>query len=160
MSVVIGTKGIVPKNFNDDIVWGRRRPQQVRMVPKQQTNLGTFNYPSDVKPNYINKTGLIVRGDLVPKEKKPFQREVSGDGIFDVLAKGLPWIFKIGQHVVPHIPTIVDTGFKIGDRLKADPRTKDIKNKQELINYFKMLLKETDDPKMKMEIIREIGKLK
>lgn len=141
----------IPRHLDEDIVFGYRRPHEVRMIP--YNNMAN-HYHANIIPNYQNKYGNPYKGDLHPY----LRGDASGDGIFDALGK-LPWnkIFDWGSKVAP---TIIDTGFKVADKFKRDPNIANIKSKQELINYFKHLLSQESDPKLRMEIIREIGKLK
>lgn len=142
-----------PRHFNNDIVWKNRKPREVRMVPKQQTYLRSFNLHN---PQYFNNPTKTVHGDLYDRHT------VNGAGIFDVLVKNVPWgkIFDIGSKVAEAAPHLLESGFKIADKFKKDPRVMAAKNREELITFFKELLAETSDTKERMEIIREIGKLK
>jgi hypothetical protein len=147
-----------PRGFAEDIIWGKVKPVQLRMVPKQQTHHNVFN--NNIRPNYYNRHGLIIRGDLYPhKPMREGQLRASGEGIFDVITKNIPWgkLIDIGTKV---IPGAIDTGFKIADKFKKDPRMANLKSNDDLVDYFKKLLAETTDTKERMEIIREIGKIK
>lgn len=138
-------------NYEEDLVWGYRRPHEVRMIP--YNNSGA-HYANNFSPNYLNRYGTVYKGDLHPY----FKDGASGEGLFDIVSK-IPWgkVFEIGSKVAP---TLIDTGFKVADKFKSDPNIANAQSKQELIAYFKHLLSQETDPKLRMEIIREIGKLK
>lgn len=150
----------IPKGHGHDIVWGTVRPKELRMIPKQQTHNEYWNQNTGGVNNYRSYNNpykqSMVFGDLIPE--RGMKDRVGGDGIFDVIGK-LPWtkIFDVGGKVLPHV---LETGFKVADRFKHDPNVQNAKSKQELIEYFKHLLSQETDPKIRMELVREIGKLK
>jgi hypothetical protein len=174
----------IPRHFQEDIIWGKNKAKQLKMIPKQQSSVGSFNYPSNYNPGYKNLgTSKIVHGgsidrledierklhylefilkDYIDKEDMYWINEEYkgkyGAGIFESLGK-LPWgkIFDTGSKF---IPTMVDTGLKIYDKTKKPVPAVVNKTNPEMVEYLKEMAKNEPDMKLKMEYIREIKNYK